>query len=34
VLYGLPAKGIVFVNVDEGVRQKAKKFMNSMEESI
>jgi len=34
VMYGLPGKGIVFVNVDDGVRQKARKFMDSMEESV
>jgi len=33
VAYGLPGKGVVFVNVDEEVRQKAKTLIGRMEES-
>ncbi len=33
ILYGMPDKGIVFVKVDEQVRERARTLMNSMEES-
>jgi len=33
LLYGMPQKGIVFVKVDEKVREKARSLINSMEES-
>ncbi len=34
ILYGMPDKGIVFVKVDEQVRERARTLMNSMEESV
>jgi len=33
VAYGLPGKGVVFVNVDDKVRQKARTLIGQMEES-
>jgi len=33
LLYGMPQKGIVFVKVDEKVREQARSLINSMEES-
>ncbi|MDD1771220.1 MAG: DUF359 domain-containing protein [Methanomassiliicoccales archaeon] len=33
VAYGLPGKGVVFVNVDDEVRRKAKTLIGRMEES-
>ncbi|MGD1060764.1 MAG: DUF359 domain-containing protein [Methanomassiliicoccales archaeon] len=33
VAYGMPGKGVVFVNVDDKVRQKARTLIGKMEES-
>jgi len=34
ILYGMPDRGIVFVKVDEQVRERARTIMNSTEESV
>jgi uncharacterized protein (UPF0218 family) len=33
MIYGMPKKGIVFVKIDEKVREQARSLINSMEES-
>ena len=33
MIYGMPKKGIVFVKIDEEVRDQARSLINSMEES-
>ena len=33
LVYGMPKKGIVFVKIDEEVRDQARSLINSMEES-
>jgi len=33
LVYGMPKKGIVFVKIDEEVREQARSLINSMEES-
>ena len=33
MIYGMPKKGIVFVRIDEEVRNQARSLINSMEES-